>query len=458
MTDAERTKAINRSLKGYRAGFTSQCNIAERLEDSILKSKGSPSNYAEIEEVRSTLHKRYEALVGAFQELLIVDPLHSKGDDGHESNIQDADDRLSVAQARLIKCLDHIDAAAPRAAQPGGAGGGQSWKVNDSLKPDTLTAQFSPADLSCWIDSLESWFESSGLNSQPAATQFAWFSSVLDPALKAILGSSLDKRIRVFPRPQARDEANLISVLKEAFLEFHPLILRQFNLFRYKQGEHQSISSFIARSRKLSAMADLGAMDEDRIRVFLLICGVRNVDLRDKLLELGDDQNLSLATVERTMKSFETSRRILSGLADDGLHATSETRLVTDQDQRQGRRKGKKNETRQVSTRSDACRSCGRSHVGRECPAKFLQCHSCGLTGHFRPYCGPKPGAPRYAPEGQHGARPRDSSRHRPHRSRTPGPYAGRRSSNASLNVSEATSRPGSRSTSPSPERPQTTQ
>ena len=117
MTDAERTKAINRSLKGYRAGFTSQCNIAERLEDSILKSKGSPSNYAEIEEVRSTLHKRYETLVGAFQELLIVDPLHSKGDDGHESNIQDADDRLSVAQARLIKCLDHIDAAAPRAAQ-----------------------------------------------------------------------------------------------------------------------------------------------------------------------------------------------------------------------------------------------------------------------------------------------------------------------------------------------------
>ena len=130
----------------------------------------------QIEQARDTLHKRQEALTNAYNELLIVDEAHRAGSDGWDEHIKLVIERLAEAQERLIRCLDHIEQAAPTRGGAAGttAGGGTSSRVMDTLKPETLTAEYTPTQLKNWIDCLTDWFEASDLNNKPAAPQFAW--------------------------------------------------------------------------------------------------------------------------------------------------------------------------------------------------------------------------------------------------------------------------------------------
>ena len=113
-----------------------------------------------------------------------------------------------------------------------------------------------------------------------------------------------------------------------------------------------------------------------------LIYGVRNVTMRQKLLEVGP--KLTIDEAMKIMRSAENARNQATDLEEPCLHLVRSTYK---------KKKFNTNEAKAADpNRRDqktTCWYCGGNnrHAREDCPARDKQCNNCGKRGHYEKVC-----------------------------------------------------------------------
>ena len=154
----------------------------------------------------------------------------------------------------------------------------------------------------------------------------------------------------------------------------------RMELYRCVQGPRESFDRFYIRLKGLAEAAQInpGAMDTELITG--IICGIRNKEIKKKLLSMVPEPSLSETLT--LCSGDEYANRISS--RQSAAHMYKLTSKHRD-------KANHRDQPRTPAKPKDAqiCGNCGfPSHPpGETCPAKGQTCNSCGKPNHFAPVC-----------------------------------------------------------------------
>ncbi|CAI9721877.1 K02A2.6-like family member retr-1 [Octopus vulgaris] len=201
------------------------------------------------------------------------------------------------------------------------------------------------------------------------------------------------------------EEMNLQTVIEKFDAYCEPrknITFLRHKFFTCGQAEHQKFDEYVVELRQKAQQCEFGNLT-DSLTKDILICGIRDMRLRERLLR---EPNLDLQKTIQAGQSAEQTR-----LQSRMLNATSETRdneisRVYSQHDRKG---AKTQKTRHMQSRhqneqggSDRkpakfqapsqhyvtnCHYCGYNHKRNKCPAFHKTCEKCKKQGHYAKMC-----------------------------------------------------------------------
>ncbi|CAI9727403.1 103-like family member retr-1 [Octopus vulgaris] len=201
------------------------------------------------------------------------------------------------------------------------------------------------------------------------------------------------------------EEMNLQTVIEKFDAYCEPrknITFLRHKFFTCGQAEHQKFDEYVVELRQKAQQCEFGNLT-DSLTKDILICGIRDMRLRERLLR---EPNLDLQKTIHAGQSAEQTR-----LQSRMLNATSETRdneisRVYSQHDRKG---AKTQITRHMQYRhqneqggSDRkpakfqapsqhyvtnCHYCGYNHKRNKCPAFHKTCEKCKKQGHYAKMC-----------------------------------------------------------------------
>ncbi|CAI9726762.1 Hypothetical predicted protein [Octopus vulgaris] len=201
------------------------------------------------------------------------------------------------------------------------------------------------------------------------------------------------------------EEMNLQTVIEKFDAYCEPrknITFLRHKFFTCGQAEHQKFDEYVVELRQKAQQCEFGNLT-DSLTKDILICGIRDMRLRERLLR---EPNLDLQKTIQAGQSAEQTR-----LQSRILNATSETRdneisRVYSQHDRKG---AKTQITRHMQSRhqneqggSDRkpakfqalsqhyvtnCHYCGYNHKRNKCPAFHKTCEKCKKQGHYAKMC-----------------------------------------------------------------------
>ncbi|CAI9714890.1 Hypothetical predicted protein [Octopus vulgaris] len=201
------------------------------------------------------------------------------------------------------------------------------------------------------------------------------------------------------------EEMNLQTVIEKFDAYCEPrknITFLRHKFFTCGQAEHQKFDEYVVELRQKAQQCEFGNLT-DNLTKDILICGIRDMRLRERLLR---EPNLDLQKTIQAGQSAEQTR-----LQSRMLNATSETRdneisRVYSQHDRKG---AKTQITRHMQSRhqneqggSDRkpakfqapsqhyvtnCHYCGYNHKRNKCPAFHKTCEKCKKQGHYAKMC-----------------------------------------------------------------------
>ncbi|XP_060070555.1 uncharacterized protein K02A2.6-like [Ylistrum balloti] len=143
-----------------------------------------------------------------------------------------------------------------------------------------------------------------------------------------------------------------------------------------KQGD-ETTDKFITDIKTLSKSCNFGELCDSLIRD-KIVCGIRDTQLRERLLRTAD---LTLDKAEALCRTSEITKQSVNTL--DGAMATVSVHKVT-------QHKKKSNVTTPVKRQQgQPCKFCGRLHEHKKekCPAYGQSCRKCNSPNHFEIKC-----------------------------------------------------------------------
>ena len=317
---------------------------------------------------------------------------------------------LQTEQAALTAIAAAEQALAPpapavvgAAAAPGGGGGGA--RMQDSLKPERLTVDASPVDVTRWKKEFGTYFRRSMVHTWPALEdQHNVFTGCLDRELANKLTSdplyAVNRRVLKSDPPLGD---SLEELLDGIFLQEVPLFARRLEFWCMRQEEGQTVDQFAELLENRAREADVATMNRDDMITFRLLTGVTD---RGMLREWRRLENPTLEDMKRTLRVYlagcrqEKARKSQAGAAGGAAKAAR-------QEERSPSR-GRRNRRDRSSSRPpipealrNLCIRCGAAdHRVANCNKKRsdTKCTGCGMRGHlvkvcFKAHRDPTPGA-----------------------------------------------------------------
>ena len=147
----------------------------------------------------------------------------------------------------------------------------------------------------------------------------------------------------------------------------------RYKFFSYKQNQGQSTENFVTELKKQAVKCKLENL-QDSLIVTMIICGVKNNLVRERLLQ---EEGLSLEKAVELCYIIESSKLRSEAMGNNYNTGTIEIDKI---------RVGQKGETVEKKTIKD-CSKCGRSHVINKCPAFGKKCNFCRIDNHFEIVC-----------------------------------------------------------------------
>ena len=160
---------------------------------------------------------------------------------------------------------------------------------------------------------------------------------------------------------------------------------------RQKQQDGQDGISWREELRNLADDAAIEEMETADLLCVIYVTGIKNDELREKLLEITDP---TIAKFDRVVDSFDQAKKQLGEMKNPAAMATTQPNRG-----RQQQRNQRPNNSRRQEGRPEAkdkgrsgkiiCFRCGQEgHIATGCstPAHH-RCSKCGKQGHIRPAC-----------------------------------------------------------------------
>ena len=402
--DEENARLIKKR-KGYRSNFTLSINsinnliTASRFENGAVdKSQG---NREALQRAREKLEIRYEKLQALNNRQLVitqdeeVEDVREAGT--YQGNINNAAERYNQVIRDLAKLNEAIQPPPNwndinhHNEQP------NQLKPIQALKPSfILSFDNSPTELATWGTQFLSYFEASKLQNLPVTQQQAFLRQGLHPDVWSSIQHKITNQTPVFLNPFALEEESCQGFIEEAFQIQYPLIMRRYELFTYKRQGNQTFTNFYAKLKEQAGAAQLDQMDMNDYLIFLVIAGVNDMKIKDKILSIPRKE-FNLEEVHRVASACEAAKNH-SILSSDS--AKNSVQIANKISVRKSLKKPKFQNSGIVGTaKIEAMKNQGlcirctmpRHNSDEKCPHLKTNCHLCGAIGHIQKACSQNP-------------------------------------------------------------------
>ena len=401
--DEENARLIKKR-KGYRSNFTLSINSINNLITASRFDSGavdkSQGNREALQRAREKLEVRYEKLQALNNRQLVItqdEEPYVKQAGTYQGNIDNAAERYNQVIRDLAKLNEAIQ------PQPNWNDNNHHNEQPNQLKPiQALKPSFilsfdnSPTELATWGTQFLSYFEASKLQNLPVTQQQAFLRQGLHPDVWSSIQHKINNQTPVFHNPFALEEESCQGFIEEAFQIQYPLIMRRYELFTYKRQGNQTFTNFYAKLKEQAGAAQLDQMDMNDYLIFLVIAGVNDMKIKDKILSIPRKE-FNLEEVHRVASACEAAKNH-SILSSDS--AKNSVQIANQIPFRKTLRKPKFQNSDIVGTakieamkNQNLCIRCTmpRHNSDEKCPHLKTNCHLCGAIGHIQKACSQNP-------------------------------------------------------------------
>ena len=191
------------------------------------------------------------------------------------------------------------------------------------------------------------------------------------PVLLSAIGAKTYALLRSLVTPTAPKDKSFEEIADVLKAHFEPKPIRAAERYYFRrrlQAPGESIAEYVAELRRLSTHCRFDGYLEDEL-CDQLVCGLRNENIRTKLLTIED---LTFKKAFELSQSYESAKRNAQQLKE----ASGAVHKVTPQKPSTARRD------------SQVCYRCGlTNHRADKCRFKEAICYSCGKKGHLKRAC-----------------------------------------------------------------------
>ena len=400
----EENKRLIKKRKGYRSNFTLSINSINNLITASRFDNGavdkSQGNREALQRAREKLEIRYEKLQALNNRQLVItqdEEPYVKPAGTYQGNIDNAAERYNQVIRDLAKLNEAIQ------PQPNWNDNNHHNEQPNQLKPiQALKPSFilsfdnSPTELATWGTQFHSYFEASKLQNLPVTQQQAFLRQGLHPDVWSSIQHKINNQTPVFLNPFALEEESCQGFIEEAFQIQYPLIMRRYELFTYKRQGNQTFTNFYAKLKEQAGAAQLDQMDMNDYLIFLVIAGVNDMKIKDKILSIPRKE-FNLEEVHRVASACEAAKNhsiLSSDSAKNSVHIANKISV------RKSLKKPKFQNygivgTAKIEAMKDQglCIRCTmpRHNPDEKCPHLKTDCHLCGAIGHIQKACSQNP-------------------------------------------------------------------
>ena len=168
--------------------------------------------------------------------------------------------------------------------------------------PPPLQGEATMAEFKSWKQGFGDYTDLINFPTYEHKKQLGILRSALSPEMKQILKYNLD----------VEDDTSLkveeiLSKIEEHIRKSKNIFLSWYELYNRKQMEGEKFSDFLADLKSLRENADPCTTCKDHTLITLIICGLRDESVRQKLLSSSDD--LTLEKVTNIVQANEAAKR-----------------------------------------------------------------------------------------------------------------------------------------------------
>ena len=394
-SDMDESEIVGK-LRGFK---TALGNTADNLAALCARNVNKPSTHVcnEISRELDIYIARSENMEAAYVQLIDVVQTEDK-----KKKYEGSLDTLNKSKIDLRqKALDALETEvklppviAP--AVPDGTAGDYK-RINDGLRPETLTHEMTPEELRAWIRMWQSFYATGNLRRLRIEDQQAWFLRCLDKFLAGRLSSRLKPDTPIFSDPEAFDDLSCISILEDEFRRRYPIAARRHQFYTFMPPKGTPMCQVDDQLSNMAKDADIATMSEDEHVALRIVTACPDDGLRREFLKL---RFMSLDNVRGTYESWEQQQNSYSQISKS--YAAAAIQSVGQpsgkgkpQQQRKkkpaqpGQKMPTPNQDMHRKKLAGVCLRCGnKDHDSMACPRKdSLSCTACGKPGHSAPVC-----------------------------------------------------------------------
>ena len=370
--DAQALKGAINTHKGH---FTRRAKAIQALLP--LVKPDTPATRTALHDELGRLSAQYKALLELYDSLRQVDPEEAEN---AEQRVGQLDDDYQTLRLRVLKKLDtsQQQPEQPRRAQQeegAGAVAARRPRADETLRPDKLTLDYTPAEFEDWKEKFRAFHSTSGFDVLAPNNQQAYLYACVDKGLAVKLRAVTDANTTIF------DANGMMDILDEEFMHQYPLFTRRSNYFKAAQKQGQKCSDFITDLTQLGDQADLQDLRLDELMTFRILTGVRDEKLREKMMEVNAPTLDQVKAVVRQYEEYQASLTVVESAP------VAQVKEVAGGQRRSGQ---PQQQQQKAIPGTGKCHSCGETgHWRRQCPKKKedLSCTKCGRKGHVADVC-----------------------------------------------------------------------
>ena len=372
----DRLRYSIRSNKGH---VTRWLDALRDVRTRLESGGGSQFDVDKAREILKKLGEKVDKVQSQLDELGATYPIVREVVEAQKDNIfQEAQpdiNRTETAVNRYLAAvkMKAVNEAGAIATAPKEAG---RSKVDDSIRPDKLSADHTPAEFDTWKRDFETYFQVNQMDKREVPEQRANLNKCLDDHLKKLLNKNVRGDIGVYGAGGCMDFLDL------EFKRLYPLFARRKEFFSMRPDKGEDFRDFRLRLKEVGDMCELHKLTEEECYVYKYHTCINDNALKQHLLTIMGKPLKDIDTLidayfenmrgsqprqERTMRTSHGRER---GGDRDG------------RDRREFQRQKSKSPGRERQ-KMVKCHGCGLdNHIKRECPFKDWTCHGCGQQGH----------------------------------------------------------------------------
>ena len=389
MGDEEELDRVEASIAAHKGWLTKRQAACERAREFV---ETNPTSYAvkELEDGYGKFKETCDKLQELYCRVQTLAGLKSKVGDQAVIRLDQLEKQEEAVARHVHQCLANARVAptqdiaqAPRAQGAAAAQGGRQ-RVNEALRPKTLTKEWTPSEFRSWVERFKSYYNTSAMEDLRIGDQHTYLYSVLDTELEEAVKGRIDATTPMFDTQGRRDSC--IKALQEEFQWLYPTFNRRMSYFNLTQPAGQSMADWVRQVKKTGTEADLVGLTMDDLHVFKIITGCSDEGVKQKLL---DRDQKTLRNVENEAYKYDSDSRVMAG--NKGGSTTAQAAKVTSKKgKKQNQKKGQTSRKPRIpEDLRGKCLCCGKpGHTGKACKAKGnLKCQKCNKEGHIAEVC-----------------------------------------------------------------------